>query len=152
MSDHDLYSRCLVRSVNHIFKNFLADTSISESYETQTGRNDAWVAIEFDGSLVGEVIINLPDTTLKKITKKFINQSDTKTINSCKPEVAGEIANLITGTFANQLQYADHSINLAPPEFTEDPISIKALYENINLSFTSSYGGFDVDLYYKEND
>jgi len=33
----------------------------------------------------------------------------------------------------------------------EDPIALKTFYENINLSFKSSFGGFDVDLYYKEN-
>ena len=27
---------------------------------------------------------------------------------------------------------------------------VKTLYENINLSFNSKYGGFDIDFYYKE--
>lgn len=152
MSDQDLYSRYLVRSVNHIFKNFLGDKGIEEIYETQCHNEDSWVAVEFDGSMEGEIIINLPDPTLKEITRKFINRNDARSINASKPDVAGELANLITGTFANQLQYVDHDINLSPPEFTEDPISIKTLYNNINLSFSSSFGGFDVDLYFKEEE
>jgi hypothetical protein len=28
---------------------------------------------------------------------------------------------------------------------------MKALYDNVNMSFTSSFGGFDVDFYYREN-
>ena len=69
-----------------------------------------------------------------------------------KPSVAGEIANLITGTFANQLQFDDYDIVLSPPEFNDDPILMKALYDNVNLSFSSSFGGFDIDLYYKEEE
>lgn len=65
-------------------------------------------------------------------------------------DVAGEIANMITGTFANQLQYINYHVRLSPPDFNDDPITVKALYDNINVSFQSSYGGFDVDLYYKE--
>ncbi|HOW81932.1 MAG TPA: chemotaxis protein CheX [Spirochaetota bacterium] len=149
MDNYQKYSKCIVRSVNHIFKNFLNDNDITEVYETQAMENDPQVAVEIDGTISGEIVINLPVKTLDLITKKFINRSDTKTIRKHHGDVAGELANLITGTFANQLQYADHVIQLAPPEFNEDPIAIKALYDNINLSFRSSFGGFDIDLYYK---
>jgi hypothetical protein len=50
------------------------------------------------------------------------------------------------------MQFENHEIILSPPEFNDDPISMKALYDNINLSFTSGFGGFDVDLYYKESE
>ncbi|NCN23688.1 MAG: hypothetical protein GW921_06060, partial [Gallionella sp.] len=80
------------------------------------------------------------------------NSASHQKIQKNSGDVAGELANLITASFANQLQYADHDILLTPPEFNEDPISMKALYENINLSFQSSFGGFDIDLYFREND
>jgi CheY-specific phosphatase CheX len=136
--------------VNHIFKKFLDDVSIQEIYETQASEKDPLVAVEIDGTLSGEIIINIPLRTLDGITKKFVNKSDPKIIKSYHSDVAGELANLITGTLANQLQYADHEIRLSPPEFNDDPISMKALYENINLSFKSRFGGFDIDFYFKE--
>lgn len=150
MGDYALYSRYLVRSVNHIFKQFLGDTTIEEVYETQSGPKDPRVAVEINGTLKGEIIINLPVETLNFITKKFIGEKDNRSIKKYHLDVAGELANLITGTFANQLQFNKHSIILSPPEFGEDPISIKALYDNVNLSFNSVFGGFDVDLYFKE--
>ena len=151
MSSHEKYSKYLARSVNHIFKNFLDDHNVVEVYETQTSKKDHKVAVEIDGTITGEIIINLPEKTLIHITKKFINKTDARIIKKSFSDVAGELANLITGTFANQLQYSDHNILLSPPEFNDDPISMKALYENINLSFSTKYGGFDIDLYFKNN-
>ena len=149
MSEYEVFSRYIIRSVNHIFKNFLDDGAIQEVYETQASEEDPKVAVEFDGSFNGEIIIHLPQSTLDSLTKKFINRSDKKSIRKSHSDVAGEIANLITGTFANQLQYNEIELHLYPPSFNDDPISIKALYENINLSFDSNYGGFDIDCYYK---
>jgi CheY-specific phosphatase CheX len=152
MSDYDVYSRYLVRSVSHIFKNFLDDREVEEVYETQCDGNYSQVAVEFKGSMVGEIIINLPPGTLRGITKKFVQKNDSRVINRSKRDVAGELANLITGTFANQLQYADHYLRLSAPEHDEDPLTVKALYDNINLSFQSLYGGFDIDLYFRDAD
>ena len=149
MSSYERYSKYLTRSVNHIFKNFLGDSSIEEVFETQAKGNDPCVAVEIQGTIRGEIVINLPKKTLDLITRKFINKTDTRAIRRSHGDVAGELANLITGTLANQLQYAKHEIRLSPPEYNDDPIDIKALYENINLSFSSVYGGFDVDFYYK---
>lgn len=151
MNNYDKYSKCIVRSVGHIFKNFLDDGMVEEVYTSQSSPKDHKVAVEIEGTIQGELVINLPDKTLALITKKFINKSDAKSIKKSYSDVAGELANLITGTFANQLQYADHEILLSPPEFNYDLETMKALYENINLSFNSKYGGFDIDLYYKNN-
>jgi len=151
MSGYERYSKYLVRSVNHIFKHFLDDSSVEEVYETQSTDKDPHVAVEIDGTLSGEIMINLPKKTLDLITRKFIRSDDPRYIRKSYNDVAGELANLITGTFANQMQYANHEIKLNAPEFNDDPITMKALYENINLSFNSIYGGFDIDFYYKEN-
>ncbi|MCU0846266.1 MAG: chemotaxis protein CheX [Spirochaetes bacterium] len=151
MSGYERYSKYLVRSVNHIFKHFLDDNSVEEVYETQSSDKDPHVAVEIDGTLSGEIMINLPKKTLDLITRKFIRSDDPRYIRKSYNDVAGELANLITGTFANQMQYANHEIKLNAPEFNDDPITMKALYENINLSFNSIYGGFDIDFYYKEN-
>jgi CheY-specific phosphatase CheX len=151
MNDYDKYSKCIVRSVGHIFKNFLDDSMVEEVYTSQSSSKDHKVAVEIEGTIQGELVINLPDKTLALITKKFINKSDIKLIKKSYGDVAGELANLITGTFANQLQYSDHEILLSPPEFNYDLVTMKALYENINLSFNSKYGGFDIDLYYKNS-
>ncbi|MBN2078231.1 MAG: chemotaxis protein CheX [Spirochaetes bacterium] len=150
MSNYDRYSRYLIRSVSHIFKHFLDDGSVEEVYESQSGGKDPLVTVEIAGTLKGEIIINLPKKTLDQITMKFINSKDLKAIRKNHGDVAGELANLITGTFANQMQYMEHDIRLNAPEFNDDPIGMKALYENINLSFNSKYGGFDIDFYYKE--
>ncbi len=150
MVDTDRYSKYLVRSVNHIFKHFLDDASVEEVYETQSGSKDPLVVVEINGTMKGEIIINLPKKTLDLITMKFINSDDMKTIRKYHGDVAGELANLITGTFANQMQFLKHDIKLNAPEFNDDPISMKTLYENINLSFNSRFGGFDIDFYFKE--
>ena len=149
MNEYDIYSRVITRSVDHIFKNFLNDNSIKEVYETQSKEKDPQVAIEIDGTLKGEIVINIPVPTLNLITKKFIGTSNQKIIKKSHPDVAGELANLITGTIANQLQYTNQTLTLSPPEFNNESIIMKALYDNINLSFVSSYGGFDIDFYYK---
>ena len=139
----------IVRSVDYIFKNFLEDQTIQEVYETQ-GKGGHKIAIEISGTIKGEIIIIMPLNTLNMITKKFITLSkNTSTVKHHK-DIAGEIANLIAGSFANQMQFKNHTLLLSPPEFNDDPIAMKALYENINLSFTSEFGGFDIDLYYRE--
>ena len=152
MSDYHKYSKYIVRSVNHIFKNFLEDDSIVEVYETQAGERDPHVAVEIKGTLEGEILINFPLKTLDLLTKKFLNTQSARSLKKSYPDVAGELANLITGTFANQLQYLNYDIRLSPPEYNDDPIAIKALYENVNLSFQTLYGGFDVDFYYRSSD
>jgi CheY-specific phosphatase CheX len=150
MSNYDRYSKYIARSVDHIFKNFLNDNSIHEVYETQSRKNDPKVTVEISGSMTGEIIINLPSKTLNLITRKVIPGVSNKSLKKHHEDVAGEIANLITGTFANQLQFFNHNIRLSAPDFNDDPIVLKTFYENINLSFLSDLGGFDVDLYYKE--
>ncbi len=149
MNDYDVYSKVLIKSVRHIFSTLLKDKTIEEIYETQTSEQDPKVAVELNGSLQGEIIISLPSDTLKQISKFFVGTSKKRVTNNVVVDVGGELANLITGTFANLMQYAEHELLLSPPEFNEDPIQIKALYSNINLSFLSSYGGFDIDLYYR---
>jgi len=148
---YDRYSKYIVKSVNHIFKRFLDDHSVREVYEMQARDDDPQVAVEIDGSLHGEIVINLPQETLDLITRKFIGSKNKASVKKNNGDVAGEIANLITGTFANQLQYDDHDIRLSPPEFNDDPIELKTLYNNVNISFDSTYGGFDIDFYYKEH-
>jgi CheY-specific phosphatase CheX len=150
MSGYDRYTKYLVRSVNHIFKHFLDDATIEEVFETQSRGKDSLVAVEIDGTIKGEIVINLPKNTLDRITMKFLNTKDAKAIRQYHGDVAGELANMITGTFANQMQFLKHEIKLTAPEFNDDPISVKTLYENINLSFSSKYGGFDIDFYFKE--
>lgn len=150
-SNYEAYSRILTKSVNHIFKKFLNDSLIEEVFEAQAGHKDPQVAVEINGTLKGEVVINMPQKTLAQISRYFIGDQGAKLTRSVYADVAGELANMITGTFANLMQYANHDIILSPPEFNDDPISIKALYENVNMSFNSSFGGFDVDLYYRDN-
>ncbi len=150
-TNYDAYSKILTKSVNHIFKKFLNDALIQEVFESQAGQNDTQVAVEIDGTLKGEVVINIPQKTLSQISKHFIGDSKAKLTRSIYADVAGELANMITGTFANLMQYANHEIKLSPPEFNDDPITIKALYDNVNMSFNSSFGGFDIDLYYRDN-
>ena len=150
MNNYKRFYGCIVRSVDHIFKNFLNDSSIEEVYETQSSKNAHNVIIEIDGTLSGELVLNFPRTTLNHLTKKFNPTINPRSLKKFHADVAGEIANLITSSFANQLQFIKHSIKISPPEFDDDPIPIKALYENINVSFISSFGGFDIDLYYRE--
>ena len=151
MSSYEDYSRILTKSVSHIFHKFLQDENLSEVYEGQSNGKDPKVAVEISGTLKGEIIINMPQKTLTQISRKFIGDPKAKITKNVSADVAGELANLITGTFANLMQYARHDIRLSPPEFNEDPITMKALYNNVNISFLSSYGGFDIDLYYRDN-
>lgn len=151
MSNYERYSRFIVRSVDHIFKNFLNDHTIEEVYESQSTEVDRKVAIEIEGTISGELVINLPQKTLGLITRRMVQNDNPRTLKKYYNDVAGELANLISGTFANQMQFLNHELRLSPPEVEEDPIALKTFYENINLSFKSSFGGFDIDLYYKEN-
>ena len=154
MNSYDRYYNCIIRSVDHIFKKFFNDDAITEVFESKAEANVAKVSVEIDGSLLGEIILNIPKTTLNLLIKKMIPDAKPtdRSLKKYYSDVAGELANMITGTFANQLQFVEKDIRLSPPEFNNDPITMKALYENINISFNSSFGGFDVDLYYKEND
>ncbi len=152
INSYDQYARLIIRSVNHIFKNFLKDNSIEEVLESQSSKGDPSVAIGISGTLKGELIINLPASTLNNITKYFFKTAGGKSAKKHYEEVAGEIANLITGTFANQLQFLNHTVRLSPPEFNEEDVTTRTLYDNINLSFISQYGGFDVDLYYRHEE
>ena len=151
MNNYEVYSKILTRSVSHIFLKFLNDENLNEVYKGQCNKKDPKIAVEISGTLKGEIIINMPQKTLNKISRKFIGDNKARITKKISADVAGELANLITGTFANLMQYAKHDLRLAPPEFNEDPITMKALYNNVNISFESSFGGFDIDLYYRDN-
>lgn len=150
MSNYNVFYKCIVRSVDHIFKNFFKDEGIDEVFDMQSSKEDPVVCVELDGALKGELIINLPVKTLNLLIKQLVPNANPRSLKKHHADVAGELANLITGTFANQLQYVDYNVRLSPPEYNEDQLSVKALYDNINVSFLSSFGGFDVDLYYRE--
>ncbi len=154
MNSYDRYYNCIMRSVDHIFKNFFNDDSIIEVFESRSSGKDAKVSVEIDGSLSGEIVLNLPPSTLNLLIQKMIPdvKRNSRTLQKHYADVAGELANMITGTFANQLQFVEKDIRLSPPEFNNDPIAMKTLYENINIAFDSGFGGFEVDLYYKEKD
>jgi CheY-specific phosphatase CheX len=150
MSNYNIFYKCIVRSVSHIFKHFFKDDLIDEVFNAQASKEDPVVCVELTGALKGEIIINLPVKTLNMLIRQLIPDVKPQAIKKHHADVAGELANLITGTFANQLQYINYNVRLSAPDYNEDPITIKALYDNINVSFLSSFGGFDVDLYYKE--
>lgn len=149
MNTYERYTRFLARSVDHIFKNFLYDHDIKEVFQNRSSNGDPKVTIEIDGTMRGELIIHFPEHTLHQLTKIFF-QNIKGNVKKYYPDVAGEIANLIAGTFINQLQFMKHTIKPSPPEYGEEQIPLKTLYENINLSFESRFGGFDVDLFYKD--
>ena len=151
MRIEETYAKFLLRAVKYIFKRFLEDETIKEVFEFNAKGKVNQIIVEISGTLRGEIIIHLPQDTLKQITKKFINASNEKTLRTHYKDVGGEVVNQVTGTFANQMQYEGHNITLSPPEFNDDPISMKALYENINMCFDSGYGPFEVDLYFREN-
>lgn len=144
------YNKGLERAVLHIFNNFLSDSSIKEVTESQSGKKSHIVWIEMNGTFEGEMQITLCDSMIGELVHLFHKDETLKKTKALIKDVSGEIANLISGTFVNQLQYIGHDIRVSPPEFEEDPISMKALYENISLSFVSVYGGFDIDIYYKD--
>ena len=148
MSYYKKYSKCLERSVKHIFQTFLGDSSIEEVVQCQSDEDDFVVWIEFNGSIEGEIEIRFPEETLNHITKIFV--SGKKQQRKAYRDIAGEIANQVTGTLANQLQYIKHEMILSAPEFDEDPIQLKTLYDNISLSFMSAFGGFDIETYFKD--
>jgi CheY-specific phosphatase CheX len=151
MGNYNKYYKCIARSVDHIFKSFLKDNSIQEVFESQSSEKDPKVSIEIEGTLSGEIILNIPEKTLNLITRFFIPGANGRSLKNHHPDVAGELANMISGTFANQLQFINHRLRLSAPEYNDDPLTIKAFYENVNISFSSNFGGFDIDLYYKEN-
>lgn len=150
MDNYQKYSSYIVRSVDHIFKNFLNDSSLQEVYEAQSSQTDPKISVEIEGTLYGEIIFNIPVRTLNKITKRILPSANPRSLKKHHVDIAGELANLITGTFANQLQFLQHNVRLSAPDFNDDQIALKTFYQNINLSFRSGFGGFDVDLYYKE--
>ena len=115
MSNYEIYSKILTKSVNHIFQKFLNDENLAEVYEGQCKGKDPKVAVEISGTLKGEIIINMPQKTLNQISKKFIGDSKARITKKVSADVAGELANLITGTFANLMQYSRHDIRLSPP-------------------------------------
>jgi len=59
---------------------------------------------------------------------------------------------MITGTFANQLQFLNHDLILNAPEFENDPIPMKALYENISLTFESVFGLFEAEVFFRNEE
>ena len=152
MSLYQDYANLMKKSINHIFASLFNDQSIKEVYDSLIHEKSTQVAVEFKGTLRGEIIIKLPKKTLTGMARKFITSPNSRISKKVSEDVAGEIANLITGTFANQLQYLNHEIILLPPEINNDPISMKALYENINLSFQSDFGGFDIDLFFRKGE
>lgn len=154
MNSYDRYYNCIVRSVDHIFKNFFNDLAIKEVFKGQSSAKDAKVSVEIDGSLSGEIILTIPADTLNLLVRKMIPdvKPNPRAMQKHYADIAGEVANMITGTFANQLQFVEKDIRLSPPEYNNEQIVMKTLYENINISFESGFGGFDVDLYYKEKD
>ena len=150
MSSYRKFSQCLERSVKHIFTNLFKDPSIDEIFDREPSDIGKTVMIEMDGTVKGALRIQLPALTIKSLAKTIDPGAKGKHFSETAEDVAGEMGNLIAGTFVNQLQYINHSIRLFPPEFGDDLLGTTALYENVNMTFQSAYGLFMVDLFYKE--
>ncbi|MGL4368442.1 MAG: chemotaxis protein CheX [Spirochaetota bacterium] len=150
MSNYRKFSQCLERSVKHIFTNLFGDSSIDEVFDENPVSFGKTVMIEMDGTVKGALRIQLPEPTIRSLAKTIDADAKGKKFSAVAEDVAGEMGNLIAGTLVNQLQYINHSIKLFPPEFGDDLLGTTALYENVNMTFRSSFGAFVVDLYYKE--
>lgn len=152
MDNYTRYNKYLFRSAKHIFNNLLKDDSLEEVYEPgKVKGKKRTVSIKLDGTMSGELIISIPNATLESMTKKIVpGHKSTEKRNH--EDVAGELANQICGTFVNQLQFMQHNVYLSAPEFDEPQVTVRALYQNINLSMTSTFGEFEIDLYYQDED
>ena len=64
MSKYNVLYKCIVRSVDHIFKNFFHDGDIDEVFDAQSTKDDPSVYVEIKGALKGEIMINIPEKTL----------------------------------------------------------------------------------------
>jgi CheY-specific phosphatase CheX len=149
-SEYKRYSQCLERSVKHIFTQLFGDPTIDEIFENPSIRGGYTVILEMDGTLKGALRIQLPKKTLRTLAKKMDSSDSERSIDERAEDVSGEMANLIAGTFANQLQFINHSIRLFPPEFGDDLVGLTTFYENINMVFSSAFGIFSIDLFYKD--
>ncbi len=91
MNSYDRYYNCIVRSVDHIFKNFFNDKAIKEVYESQSTEKDAKVSVEIEGSLSGEIILNIPPATLNLLIQKMIPdvKPNAKSLQKHYADVAG---------------------------------------------------------------
>lgn len=140
----------LFRAVDHIFSNFLQD-KVQLVMESSVAGQVLLVSVDLRGSIKGELIYRYSKETIKKAMKHISpNKRGTK---ENLEDVASELSNMITGSFINQLQYADYELRVTPPEIQEgDEEYVRALYESLALSFTSSMGPFDMDLYYREEE
>ena len=145
------YSKCLERSVKHIFTNFLGDASVKTVAEA-CKKADYKVWLEIEGSFCGEIFLKFPDGTMKKITEQLYSDVKGKALKQASMDIMGELANMITGTFANQLQFLNHDLILNAPEFENDPIPMKALYENISLTFESDFGLFEAEVFFRNEE
>lgn len=151
MSQYRIYSKCLIRSVEYIFNNLLEQEFIDLSAETQAKNGTLTVSVEVAGTLQGELIYLYPQATIRKVFGKMMPNGPKKMGKNAMVDVAKELSNMITGNFVNQMQYLDHDIIVHPPEIRDEKEEyMRALFESVNLSFTSSLGGFDVDFYYRE--
>jgi CheY-specific phosphatase CheX len=151
MSDnYRKYSQCLERSVKHIFTSLFDDPSIDEIFDTPRISGGYTVLIEMDGTLKGALRLQFPAQTVKSLAKKIDPGAKGAKAAEQAEDIAGEMGNLIAGTLANQLQFIRHSIRLFPPEFGDDLVGMTTFFENINMVFSSIYGNFAIDLFYKE--
>ena len=75
MSKYNILYKCIVRSVDHIFKNFFKDGDIDEVFDAQSTKDDPSVYVEITGALKGEIMINIPEKTLNTLIKQLINMS-----------------------------------------------------------------------------
>jgi CheY-specific phosphatase CheX len=149
-SDYKQYSLCLERAVKHIFSSLFRDPSVDEVFETTPVKNAYTVLLEMDGTMKGALRIQLPKKTIRALAQKMNPSTPNSALEEHSEDIAGEMANQIAGTFANQLQFIQHSIRLFPPEFGNDLVGLTTFYENINMMFSSKYGNFEIDLYYKD--
>jgi CheY-specific phosphatase CheX len=149
-SEYKQYSLCLERSVKHIFSSLFKDPSVDEIFEAAPVKGAYTVLLEMDGTMKGALRIQLPKKTIRALAQKMDPSTSGSALEEHSEDIAGEMANQIAGTFANQLQFVQHSIRLFPPEFGNDLVGLTTFYENINMIFSSKYGTFEIDLYYKD--
>ncbi len=152
MSNYKVYSNYLAKSVHHIFRNLFADSNIEIVYDSQIDNNMLSVSVDMAGSIKGELILHFPKKTVLSIYHFMYSPKKGARISAdALIDVASELSNMITGTFVNQMQFIDHQLDVSPPELLDGQEEyIRTLYENVNLSFRSSYGGFDLDFYFRE--
>lgn len=143
------YKEIIKKSVSHIFTTMLQSQSCDQ-IDLLLDEDIYSIVITCKGSLQGDFHFTYCKKTIANIVSYFNQKNYDKHNESDLKDIAGEISNLIAGTFVTRLRFNKNDIKISHPQHDKTFQENRRTYKDFNLSYSSDYGDMGISFSFKD--